>query len=56
MTNSVATQGDLALQPVAAATRPAEAGAVALRKRLDREALEGREAVQEPGRLVDRRA
>jgi hypothetical protein len=47
MTNSVATRGDPALQPVAAANQAPTAGSDALRKALDKDALEGRDAVQD---------
>ena len=46
MTNAIGTSQDLALQPAAAAARPQDAGTEALKKSLDADAVEGREAVQ----------
>ena len=47
MTNAIGTSQDLALQPAAAAAQPKEPGADALKKKLDRDAVQGREAVQD---------
>ena len=46
MTSAIGTSEDLALEPAAAPARPPDAGAEATRKALDRQQLEGRDAVQ----------
>ena len=47
MTNAIGTSLDVALEPAAAAARPKEPGADKLKKKLDRDALQGREAIQD---------
>jgi len=47
MTNAIGTSQDPTLQSAAAAAQPKKAGADALRKKLDRDAVQGRDAVQD---------